>query len=100
MHTQYIIPSIQAISCFKASLKLKKQLECRLAVPYRGRLKMDKVTKKFSVVLPDSIFNKLQEYADQQGRSVANLAAYFIESGIDKAEEKGDYTPKKKGKEE
>ncbi|MFM6138718.1 MAG: ribbon-helix-helix domain-containing protein [Cuspidothrix sp.] len=40
------------------------------------------MSKKFSVTLPDAIFHQLEDMAQNEGRTTANLAAYLIESGI------------------
>ena len=40
------------------------------------------MSKRFSVTLPDSIFEELEKLADDQGRTTANLAAFLIEAGI------------------
>ncbi len=54
------------------------------------------VTKKFSVNVPDAIYEQLEQWADEQGRSSANLAAFLIEMGIRQAVERGELKPKKK----
>nr|WP_083389757.1 hypothetical protein [Trichormus sp. NMC-1] len=40
------------------------------------------MSKRFTVTLPDSVFKDLEDIANKEGRSTANLAAYLIESGI------------------
>lgn len=40
------------------------------------------MSKRFSVTLPDSIYDQLEKFADAQGRTTANLAAFLIEAGI------------------
>ncbi|MFM7408340.1 MAG: ribbon-helix-helix domain-containing protein [Cuspidothrix sp.] len=40
------------------------------------------MSKRFSVTVPDAIFEELEKMADTQGRTTANLAAFLIESGI------------------
>jgi predicted DNA-binding protein len=37
------------------------------------------LTKRVNVTLPDKIYEKLLQRADEQGRSAANLAAFVIE---------------------
>ncbi len=54
------------------------------------------VTKKFSVNVPDAIYEQLEQWADEQGRSSSNLAAFLIEMGIRQAVERGELKPKKK----
>lgn len=40
------------------------------------------MSKRFSVTLPDTVFDQLEALADNQGRTTANLAAYLIEVGV------------------
>ena len=40
------------------------------------------MSKRFSVTVPDTIFEELEKMADSQGRTTANLAAFLIETGI------------------
>jgi predicted DNA-binding protein len=53
------------------------------------------MSKRFSVTLPDLIFEELEKLADDQGRTTANLAAFLIEAGI--REMKKQDTEKDKG---
>ncbi|MUG91621.1 hypothetical protein F7734_03620 [Scytonema sp. UIC 10036] len=48
------------------------------------------VSKKFSVTVPDSVFNDLERLAELQGRPTANLAAFLIELGVREAKERGE----------
>jgi predicted DNA-binding protein len=43
---------------------------------------MQLMSKKFSVTLPDAIYKDLEDIANREGRSTANLAAFLIECGI------------------
>ncbi|MBD1853908.1 hypothetical protein H6F87_28755 [Cyanobacteria bacterium FACHB-502] len=56
------------------------------------------MSKRTTITLPDSVFEELEEWADQQGRPTANLASFLVELGIRQAKEKGEYTPKTKTK--
>ncbi|AUB43790.1 hypothetical protein IQ229_11405 [Nostoc cf. edaphicum LEGE 07299] len=40
------------------------------------------MSKRFSVTLPDTVFDQLEALAENQGRTTANLAAYLIEVGV------------------
>ncbi|MTJ48383.1 hypothetical protein FJR05_11125 [Dolichospermum sp. UHCC 0259] len=40
------------------------------------------MSKRFTVTLPDAVFKDLEDIANNEGRSTANLAAFVIESGI------------------
>ena len=49
--------------------------------------------KRITITLPDSAATELEDWAQQQGRPVANLATFLVEMGIREAKEKGDYSP-------
>jgi predicted DNA-binding protein len=40
------------------------------------------MSKKFSVTVSDAIFKELEDMAEKEGRTTANLAAYLIEAGL------------------
>jgi predicted DNA-binding protein len=40
------------------------------------------MSKRFSVTVPDTVFEQLEALAKSQGRTTANLAAYLVEVGI------------------
>ncbi len=40
------------------------------------------MSKRFSVTLPDAVFEELEKLANEQGRTTANLAAFLVESSI------------------
>ena len=48
------------------------------------------VSKRINVTLPDSVVDELEDWANAQGRSVANLAAFLLEMAIKEAKDKGD----------
>ena len=50
--------------------------------------------KRITVTLPDQVAEALEEWAAQQGRPTANLAAFLVEQGMQQAQEKGQYSPK------
>ena len=50
----------------------------------------DAVSKRVFVTLPDSIFNDLDQWAKEQGRPTANLAAFLIELAIRQAKDRGE----------
>ncbi|WP_396336369.1 ribbon-helix-helix domain-containing protein [Fischerella sp. JS2] len=54
------------------------------------------MSKRFTVTLPDSVFEDLEVLADIQGRPTANLAAFLIEIGIRQAKESGEFPEKPK----
>jgi len=55
----------------------------------------DKLMKRITITLPDAAAAELEDWANQQGRPVANLATFLVELGLRDAKEKGDYTPQK-----
>jgi len=48
------------------------------------------VSKRINVTLPDSVVDELEDWADAQGRSLANLAAFLLEVAIKEAKDKGE----------
>ncbi len=63
------------------------------------------VSKRVYITLPDSVYEALERWADAQGRSIANLAAYIVEKTVEQAQEEGKIplpkpspSPTKKGK--
>jgi hypothetical protein len=53
------------------------------------------VSKRVFVTLPDLAYDKLERWADSQGRPVANLAAFLLETALNEAEEEGKIPPPK-----
>ena len=49
------------------------------------------MSKRINVTLPDSVVEELEQWADNQGRSLANLAAFLLESSLKQAKEKGEF---------
>jgi len=43
---------------------------------------MSLMSKKFSVTVSEAIFKELEDMAEKEGRTTANLAAYLIEAGL------------------
>lgn len=44
--------------------------------------KFSDVTKRTTITLPKEIFESLEEWADQEGRPTANLAAFLVEVAV------------------
>jgi hypothetical protein len=40
------------------------------------------MSKRTTIVLPDKVFDSLEEWAEDEGRATANLAAYLVEQAI------------------
>ena len=54
-------------------------------------MSLDKsVSKRINVTLPDSVVDELENWANAQGRSLANLAAFLLEMALIEAKEKGE----------
>ena len=49
------------------------------------------MSKRVNLTLPDIVYDELEAWAEYQGRPVANLAAYLVESSIREAKEKGEF---------
>jgi hypothetical protein len=54
------------------------------------------MAKKVFASVPDRIADELQDWADQQGRSLSSLISYMLENSLRAAKEKGDYEPNPK----
>lgn len=54
------------------------------------------VSKRVFMTLPDAVFEELEQWADQQGRPVANLAAFLVETSLRQAKERGEFKPSPK----
>jgi|JI8StandDraft_2_1071088.scaffolds.fasta_scaffold05459_7 hypothetical protein len=51
------------------------------------------MAKKIFASVPDTIADELQDWADQQGRSLSSLISYMLENSLRAAKEKGEYQP-------
>lgn len=61
-------------------------------------MSQNSVSKRVNLTLPDAVYAELNEWADQQGRPAANLAAFLVEAAIRSAKESGEYRPAQSGK--
>lgn len=52
--------------------------------------------KRITVTLPDAPYEELEDWAEQQGRPVANLATFLIEQSLTEAKKSGAYRPRRK----
>lgn len=48
------------------------------------------VSKRINVTLPDSVADELEDWANAQGQSLANLVAFLLEMALKEAREKGE----------
>ena len=48
------------------------------------------VSKRINVTLPDSVVDELEDWANAQGRSLANLAAFLLEVALKEAKDRGE----------
>jgi hypothetical protein len=44
--------------------------------------KPSEITKRTTITLPGAVFDAMEEWADEEGRPTANLAAYLIEQAV------------------
>jgi hypothetical protein len=54
------------------------------------------VSKRVYLTLADTVYEALERWAEDQGRPVANLAAYLVEKALEKAQEEGKIPSKEK----
>jgi len=55
---------------------------------------LEDVSKRVFITIPDAVFEGLEDWADQQGRPTANLAAFLVETAVRQAKEKGEFKPR------
>ena len=55
----------------------------------------DMPRKRVNLSLPEGVYAELEAWADNQGRPVANLAAYLVETGLKEAKERGEIPVRK-----
>jgi len=51
------------------------------------------MAKKVFASVPDTIADELQDWADQQGRSLSSLVSFLLENSLRQAKDKGEYQP-------
>jgi hypothetical protein len=56
----------------------------------------DPVSKRVFLTLPDVVYQDLERWAESQGRPVANLGAFLVETAVRLAKERGEI-PKDEG---
>jgi len=56
------------------------------------------MSKRVGLTVPDSIYAKLEKWADQDGRPLANLCNFLIEKAVREAEERGEFLADKASK--
>ena len=57
------------------------------------------MSKRIGVTVPDTIYDKLDRWADAEGRALANLCNFLLEKAVRDAEAKGEIPPLPKPKE-
>ena len=50
----------------------------------------DAVSKRVFLTLPDVVYQDLERWAESQGRPVANLGAFLVETAVREAKERGE----------
>ena len=48
------------------------------------------VSKRVFLTLPDVVYQDLERWADSQGRPVANLGAFLVETAVSQAKQRGE----------
>lgn len=71
-----------------------------LEVNMRNGVLLMKNVKKFSITVPDSVFQDLEVLAEHQGRPTANLASFLVELGLHIYKERGEFPKVEIGKEQ
>jgi hypothetical protein len=82
-------------SILKDAIDASKAEPCKLGASCTMH---ETLMKRITITLPDAAAAELEDWAQQQGRPVANLATFLVELGIREAKEKGDYSPATKTK--
>lgn len=60
-----------------------------------GAAEMSKeMAKRVFATVPDAVAEELEQWANQQGRSLSNLVGYLLENSLRDAKEKGDFAKK------
>lgn len=54
---------------------------------------MIEMPKRISISLPDPYYEKLEQWAELDDRTVAGLASYIVQKAIDEAAKEGKITP-------
>ena len=50
---------------------------------------MTDVSKRINLSVPDAVYDELEFWAKTQGRAVANLSAFLLESALNRAKTEG-----------
>lgn len=53
----------------------------------------DAVSKRIGVTVPDKIHARLEQWAELEGRPLANLCNFLLEKAVREAVDKGDLPP-------
>jgi hypothetical protein len=59
---------------------------------------MSGMSKRIQVTLPDRLADDIEKWADADGRSVANLAAFLLEQSVKQAKQAGEYPAQSEAK--
>jgi hypothetical protein len=54
----------------------------------------DSMSKRIGVTVPDKIHSRLEQWADLEGRPLANLCNFLLEKAVREAVERGDLPPR------
>jgi hypothetical protein len=53
------------------------------------------MSRRIGLTVPVSIYAKLEKWADQDGRPLANLCNFLVEKAVREAEDKGEFLTEK-----
>ncbi|MEM9903902.1 MAG: hypothetical protein AAF921_02620 [Cyanobacteria bacterium P01_D01_bin.44] len=48
------------------------------------------MSKRVFLTLPDTVYQDLERWAAKQGRPIANLGAFLVETAVNEAKERGE----------
>jgi alkanesulfonate monooxygenase SsuD/methylene tetrahydromethanopterin reductase-like flavin-dependent oxidoreductase (luciferase family) len=51
------------------------------------------MAKRVFATVPDTVAEELEQWADQQGRSLSNLVGFLLENSLRTAKERGEFKP-------
>ncbi|MGB3615865.1 MAG: hypothetical protein WBA10_18870 [Elainellaceae cyanobacterium] len=51
------------------------------------------MSRRVMLTLPDTVAADLERWADSQGRAIANLAGFIVETAVVQAKDRGDIPP-------
>lgn len=56
-----------------------------------------RMSKRVNITLPDTVHDDLEAWAESQGRTIANLAAFIVETEVRNAKKAGQIPDRREG---